>query len=120
MKKTRALRVTLPALALFAAIALTAFTPNSHHKTGRKFWTNYYYGQESGSSTAYVNEVITIGSQWHDVSNIVNDSYFNGDPVLFANTYCDYGFGPTCVVQGTQESGGQATVIAVYQGAWGL
>ena len=117
MKKTKNLRVTLPVLALFAAVALTAFTP--HHKPAKKFWTNYYYGQESGSSTAYDNEVITIGSQWHDVSSIVNGTYFNGDVVLFANTYCDYGYGPTCVVQGTEESGGQATVLAVYQGAWG-
>ncbi len=118
MKKTKKMHLTLPFLALLLAIAFTAFTPHAHHKAKPAF-TNYYYGQVSGSTTVYAGNNITIGMDWHDYSSIVNGTYFNGDPVLFANTYCDYGFGATCVVQGTAVSGGQSTIIAVYQGQWG-
>ena len=118
MKKITKIRVTLPFLALLLAIAFTAFTPHAHHKAKPAF-SGYYFGQVSGSTTAYNGEVITIGSQWHDYSSTVNGTYFNGDPVLFAETYCDYGFGATCVVAGSAPSGGQSTVSAVYQGQWG-
>ena len=122
MKKIKSIRLTLPLLALFAAIALTAFTPHARHKATKKFSGAYYYGQVSGSTTAYVGEVITVGgSQWHDYTNDVNDSYYGGSGAAFANAYCDTYWSVTCVVAGTAaDANYHATVDTVFQGAWGL